>query len=164
MCFDRFMCYLTGKGLEQFNIKADPNRRCNDMTPPRDNVEVNIPYKLYFAKNSRTWGGAVAFLDKDIKASEKSPTIGRAYLISKEQFEHVWSFEGKGWYGHILRLDDINGIKAVTMTGERRYEQTNPVPKAYIDVIAKGLMELGYSEDFAYAYVAAKKMNYVDID
>ena len=48
-------------------------------TLPSKNVAVELPYKLYFAKESRSWDGmGVAFID--LKHLGKTP--GRAYLIN----------------------------------------------------------------------------------
>jgi hypothetical protein len=45
-----------------------------------------INRELYFAKNSDPWGGAVAFV---LPEPSKSQTLGRAYLISEEQFTDI---------------------------------------------------------------------------
>ena len=62
-------------------------RGARNATPPRARRPCRIPHRLYFAGESRTWGGGVAFLDHDHVAP--APTFGHAYLVTVEQFEDV---------------------------------------------------------------------------
>ena len=40
-----------------------PCRGARDTTPPRGDRPLDIPYRLYFAGTSTTWGGAPCFID-----------------------------------------------------------------------------------------------------
>lgn len=61
LCLDRFMCYLTGKGNKDLNVKENTDRMFFDQSIPKGFKNVEIPYELYFAKESKNWGGSVAF-------------------------------------------------------------------------------------------------------
>ena len=91
LCYERFMCYLTGEGSEKYGVAARPDCRCNNPNPPQ-RIEITIlPYPLYFARNSSSWQGqGVAFIDP----AKKGISLGRAYLVSKEQYLHVKALLG----------------------------------------------------------------------
>jgi hypothetical protein len=120
---------------------------------------------VYFARHSEQWGGGVAFLDVDPDAGVGAFAAGRAYAITLEQFTDVaaqesrrpigWTFDidalladgrlvvDDGWYGTLLRLDDIDGAAALTFTSGRAVgdvETTRP-SAAYLRVLALGLRE-----------------------
>lgn len=80
---DRFLEYIKG-GTSNFNGQVYPGCR-NKQEPIRD-YAMMIPRELYFAKNSDPWGGAVAFV---LPEESKSQTLGRAYLISADQFVDI---------------------------------------------------------------------------
>lgn len=105
-------------------------------TLPSKNVAVELPYKLYFAKESRSWDGmGVAFID--LKYPGKTP--GRAYLINEDQLNDIQNQEGP-WY-QIFKLGTIEGRPAFTLTGSEKYEERLPSEK-YLDTIKRGLKEL----------------------
>jgi len=151
LCFDRFMCYLTGDGNEKYNILSNPARRCSDQAKPIKSKIIVIPYELYFARESGTWDRkGVCFIDDSIP----SKTIGRAYLITKEQYEHVWFFEGKtNWYPKQIELGKIDGIRAVTFTSNSRNLPERKPSLLYFQVVKDGLVECGLSEDDADLYL-----------
>jgi len=128
------MRYITG-GLYEGNGKTYEG--CVDKTPPLYDKPFLIPYELYFGKESPSWnGGGVAFIDAD----KPGITLGRAYLITENQFLDIQKQEGS-WYEHIVEL--INGgddIPHKTFTGISRYPENSP-SKNYMDVIFKGLCE-----------------------
>ena len=110
---------------------------------------VNIPYKLYFAKSSSRWNnGGVAFIDE----TTQSNTIGRAYLITKEQLIDVQTQEGATWYDNKLYLGQIDGIDAYTLTSSRK-ETVNCVDQLYEKVVLRGLMELELDKIEAIKYL-----------
>lgn len=80
---DHFLEYIKG-GTSNFNGQVYPGCR-NKQEPIRD-YAMMIPRELYFAKMVDPWGGGVAFLRPE---EAKSQTIGRAYLITAEQFVDV---------------------------------------------------------------------------
>ena len=154
LCFERFMCYLTGEGNEKYNIDPEPKRRCLNPNPPIQSKVISIPFKLYFAKESSRWDQkGVCFLDE----KEGSNTVGRAYLITEEQYEHVWLFEGKrDWYPKQLELGSIDGIRAVTFTAANKiFPERFPCDR-YYQVVFDGLLECGLSNDEAKVYLSAR--------
>ena len=56
---------------------------------PRRSVPVDLPGALYFAGDSRQWGGGVAFYDHDAREPWQAPTAARAYLVTAQQFADV---------------------------------------------------------------------------
>lgn len=148
LLLDRFMCYLTGDALPKYGVKYNAARRFKDTSKPIASKIISIPYKLYFGSNSIIWdNGGTAFLDKDTK----SETVGRAYLITKEQYNHVKQYEGSK-YQHEIELEPIDGIRALTFTNENKLSHNNPGDK-YANVIRDGLLECGLSEDSAFIYL-----------
>ena len=129
----RFGRYITGGFCEENNKEY---KGCSDKTLPSKNVAVELPYKLYFAKESRSWDGmGVAFID--LKYPGKTP--GRAYLINEDQLHDIQHQEGP-WY-QIFKLGTIEGRPAFTLTGSEKYEERLPSEK-YLDTIKRGLKEL----------------------
>jgi hypothetical protein len=164
---ERFDCYIKG-GTPKYATKADPGSR--DPAPPRTWAKTSIPYQLYFAERSKNWGGAVAFIGHE--ATPKTPTIGRMYLITEEQFYDVVKQEngllpvagmrnlidlreviaktkvtflhGKdNWYGTIVYLGEQDGYPKYTFTASREYGNYNPPSEGYLKTIVHGLRELG---------------------
>lgn len=120
---DRFLCYI--KGGKPIGSQKEYTG-CTDKTLPLDDEEIYIKSELYFAKKSKTWnGGGVGFIKTEF--DEKVNTLGRMYLITKEQFEEVvkqeTNFKGElsidyeqatnngnlvfrenSWYGNLIYL------------------------------------------------------------
>ena len=98
----RFMCYING-GTPEGSSKHCPG--CSDKTPPQDCKPVTIPHELYFAKNSPSWEGkGVAFIksQRDVNVQ----TLGRMYLITKEQFVQIVRQEnGRSPDNHRISID-----------------------------------------------------------
>ena len=129
----RFGRYITGGFCEENNKEY---KGCSDKTLLSKNVAVELPYKLYFAKESRSWDGmGVAFID--LKYPGKTP--GRAYLINEDQLHDIQHQEGP-WY-QIFKLGTIEGRPAFTLTGSEKYEERLPSEK-YLDTIKRGLKDL----------------------
>ena len=80
---DRFLDFIRG-GRSQFDGATYPGCR-NGQEPVRD-CAIAISREMYFAKMSTGWGGAVAFLRPEISTTR---TLGRAYLVTAEQFADV---------------------------------------------------------------------------
>ena len=151
LCLNRFMCYLTGDGNDKYNIQANSKRKCNDQTPPIDSRIIEIPFELYFARESRTWKEmGVCFIDPN----KKSKTVGRAYLITEKQYEHIWCWEGKNnWYPIQIELGEIDGVKAVTFTAASRNIPDKKPCDLYYQVVRDGLIECGLSCEEADYYL-----------
>jgi hypothetical protein len=81
MLKERFLCYIKG-GLYNSSRYHPP---CDDTTLPQAVKTVEIPYDMYFGNMSGSWNCGVSFLD----VTKKGKALGVAYLITKEQFDHV---------------------------------------------------------------------------
>jgi hypothetical protein len=89
---ERFGCYIVGGTPRR---ATRPCRGARDTTPPRQDRPLTVPYRLYFAGTSKTWGGAPSFID--IVESPATQARVRAYLITWDQFEDVVAQEnGRG--------------------------------------------------------------------
>jgi len=77
---ERLLEYIRG-GRSRFNGINYPGCR-NKQDPIRD-YAIAINRELYFGRTADAWGGAVAFVRPE---QSKSQTLGRAYLITEEQF------------------------------------------------------------------------------
>ena len=129
---------------------------------------MRLPYDLYFAGESRTWGaGGVAFVDHPLV--EPAATIGRAYLLTAGQFEDVVAQEsgrdttpidlsplmagephitGDGWYDMLLPVGIRDGVPVVTFTCPQPLaERVSTAPgEAYVTVIVAGIVSGGYAD------------------
>ena len=159
LCLERFMCYITGNASEKYGIKTGD--RCNDQSPIVAIKHIKIPYEMYFGNSSPSWeDGGVAFIKETNDPSKYS--FATAYLISKEQFLHVWKREGiyDDWYGNDIDLDPIDDIPAKTFTS--RYIHTYNAPcENYLRVVRDGLHEWGltYKKANQYLYYKTQKNN-----
>lgn len=136
-----------------------------------------LRHELYFAGNSNRWGGGgVAFVDP--RPSE-AQTLARRYLISWDQLEDIHRQENRsatiepasetdleklgalklygGSYETLLWCGrHIDGAPMVTITsGIRR--PANPPSVDYLEVIGRGLTELGHNADEISAYLSAHR-------
>lgn len=133
---ERFMYYVKG-GICRFN--GTLYEGCSDKSEPLDVKQLNIPYRLYFAKSSRSWENhGVAFLEPIMNSTVR--TLGRMYLITKEQFYDIQLQEGKGWYNHILDIGKHGGIPIKSFTHFEILPYNLPSEK-YLEVIKSGIME-----------------------
>ena len=176
LCAARFRCYLEGgtpPGLRR------PCRGARDATPPQVDRVVTIPHRLYFAGTSG-WGGAPCFIDTAESAA--TPTYGRAYLITWEQFEDVFAQEngrstttpidlphrdltagcsvrlGPGRYENVLCLDTLEEFPVMTITspGMMTEAQLGAPAPAYLQILITGLREAyGLGDDALIAYLGA---------
>ena len=78
----RFACYLEG-GRPVGGSHTNPG--AHDPTPPGRDVPVDLPGTVYFAGDSRQWGGGVAFYDHETPG----PSAARAYLVTASQFADI---------------------------------------------------------------------------
>jgi len=135
--YERFMHYIEG-GTCRFNGKAHDG--CTDKTPPSESRPIVIPYEMYFGNRRSSWGKyGTAFID----LTRPAVTVGRAYLITEEQYKEVWTQEGSGdsWYGKEVELGSYNGYPIRTFTNAERRPENEPSPD-YLKVISEGMKEL----------------------
>ena len=136
LLMERFLSYIKG-GKCRFNGRD--YLRCKDQSLPLDIRPVMIPYTLYFGNESSSWGsGGVAFLD----INQPGETLGRMYLITKEQFDHVHMQEGNytNWYNEIVTLGDYEGIEIQTFTNKSLRPKASP-NESYHGVLVEGIRE-----------------------
>ena len=180
MCRDRLRCYIEGGrprggALEYVGARDD--------TLPSDDMAVDLPGSLYFAGESPTWGGGVAFYDHDVAGF----TPARAYRITVEQFADVAAQEmhrlpeegdpleeviiggletgrhqaGSGHYETLIEVGQHQGLPMLTFTSPHGLDavpHTRPSPP-YLAMLRRGLREArGWGDDeidFYFASVVA---------
>lgn len=157
---ERFLSYILGKkatGCDTSEIG------CRDKSLPKVDRNIIIPYELYFAKSSPKWSrGGVCFIGD--KKRDDYRTLGRMYLITKEQFLDVVSQENnnidcskinfnnintngcdtfrKSWYGKIVNLGIIDGYPVYTFTSYTDFNNELSKPsEEYLKCIINGLKE-----------------------
>lgn len=162
MCRDRFLHYLQG-GRPDGARRSYPG--AHDRSLPRADTAVQLPGRIWFAGESTTWGGGMAFYDHDVPG----PTPARGYLITAAQFADVAAQEmhrlpdpgdplqriiiegfaggrhtaGAGRYETLIDVGDLDGRRMVTFTsphGADAVPHTLPAP-AYRALLAAGLQE-----------------------
>lgn len=139
MLKERFMCYIQGGSFE-----GNYRLACEDTAPPLAVKTVEIPYDMYFGNESGSWHDCgVSFLD----TAEKGYALGVAYLITKQQLDHVadeengGNFPGNGeWYSDIISLGKMDGIEIKTITNNNLREYNEPCPE-YLETLRKGIKE-----------------------
>jgi hypothetical protein len=164
---DRFACYLAGgrpSGATRTYVGA------RDNAPPLDAVALEISYQLYFAGESRVWGGSPAFLDTN--PVDGVVGLARAYLIGWDQFEDVVAQEngrssasievddqdlvpgfsraiGSGRYENLLCTERLDDMPVVTFTAP--WSMTEVIPGApsagYLAMLIAGLREAHHLSD-----------------
>lgn len=155
---ERFLCYIQG-GKPKGGLKEYLGSR--DKTPPIETEQIIIKNQLYFAKYSRTWQGAVAFISPN--TNQKTNSYGRMYLITKEQFVDVLKQEiglegsldvdfeaiiekgkrivkDKSWYGLTIFLGYHNEVPIFTFTYQDLLPSKTP-SEDYLKIIIEGLKE-----------------------
>lgn len=160
---DRFLHYLSG-GRPDGASRTYPGAR--DRTPPADDRALTLPGQTFFAWESPTWGGGIAFYD----AESEGPTLARAYLVSEQQFADVAAQEmhrvpgedldlahvlehsrhdlGPGRYEALHLVGELEGRPVLTFTTpDPTALQQNPPTAAYLAMIAAGLREAHHLSD-----------------
>lgn len=157
---ERFWCYIRG-GQPQGAAKSYPG--CTDKTLPTDKEEIYICSEMYFAKSSGNWEkGGVAFVKTNFDGDQR--TLGRMYLITKEQFIDVvkqeTDFKGElmidfgkaisdgslvfresSWYGNIIFLGNQYDNPIFTFTHQSNILPTTKPSNNYLRTIVRGIHE-----------------------
>ena len=138
MLYESFMRYIVGGSYGTSAWRAP----CKDMTLPAAVKTVEIPFDMYFG-NMSSWGGGVSFLD----TTKKGKSLGVAYLITREQFEHVSCEENGGrcpgegeWYEDIIDLEEMDGFEVKTITNKKLRTYNEP-SLSYMETLFKGIKE-----------------------
>lgn len=166
---ERFRCYISG-GQPKGAHRIYPG--CTNRSFPSKNKGIIINREMYFAKRSKTWsGGGAAFIKS--KIDENIETLGRMYLITRQQFidlvQQEIKFEGdfdinlekvievgsldmrnNSWYGQIIYLGEKEGAPIFTFTNEEYLEnEINAPNEHYLRIIIEGLKETYQMTDAA---------------
>ncbi|MFF2950411.1 histone deacetylase [Kitasatospora sp. NPDC057965] len=170
----RLACYLRGGRPEQ-GERDYPG--CRDAGPPRRSVPVRLPGLLYFALESRTWGGGLALHDP-----QRPGTVpARAYLLTAEQFSDIAAQEmgggpgtdldlatvlrtgrdpqGPGRYQTLVCPGTLDGVPVLTFTAPWSLAEAplNPPRARYLRNLATGLAEAhGWSPRRTAAYLSTR--------
>ena len=94
---------------------------------------------MYYGNNSGIWNGSgVSFLD----VSEPGFAYGVAYLITREQYEHICQEEGPSdnCYNLRLNLGTHDNISVMTITNCIK-RPLNDASEKYVDILLEGLKE-----------------------
>lgn len=82
---NNFLRYIQGDPSENITARY---KGFSDKSKPRNDKQYRFPYELYFSKQSKKWDKkGVAFIK--LQKTERTETLGRIYLIKKEQFIEV---------------------------------------------------------------------------
>lgn len=165
---DRFLCYIRGGAPSEGGRRLDG---CRDKTLPRECREITINRYLYFAKSSKSWSnGGVGFIQNDF--NEKANTLGRMYLITKEQFIDVIKQETRNsgylnidfdiaqentsliykpgsWYGNLIFLGTQYDFPIFTFTYEKDLTNFNKPSPEYLRTIITGIEETYNMDKYA---------------
>lgn len=153
--------------------------RSPDPTPPTVWRPVTLPHRLFFAHESRVWGGGSAFLDPG--HDPVTTTLATAWLLPLAQFLSVLAQENGRTrhpvdidpttmvpgqrlvvddrrYGLVLGCESPDHRPAVTFTTPADpLPPANPPSEAYVETIVTGLVD-GHSlhEHQARAYLTGR--------
>lgn len=142
MLYDRFITYIQGGSFED---GGSYNYPCQDTSLPIKRKAIEIDYDMYFGNYSGSWQSCgVSFLD----TTKKGKALAVAYLITREQFEHIASEENGGrppmdqgyWYENIITLGELDGYKLITITNNELRPYNKPC-KEYLQTLIKGIKE-----------------------
>ncbi|GGR51441.1 hypothetical protein J2S40_000529 [Nocardioides luteus] len=176
MCRDRLGAYLLG-GQPEGALRSYVGARTPVM--PVEDVAVDLPGRLYFAGESTTWTGGVAFYDHDAIGSW---TAARAYRMTAEQFADVAAQEmdrlpapgdpiekivmeglekgrheaGPGHYETLVEVGRRDGLPMLTFTAPHGFDavEHNRPSAAYAAMLARGLHESrGWDEQQTETYL-----------
>jgi len=159
---DNFMCYIEGGTPEGISYRFPG---CSDRTAPLRDVFLSIPFELYFAGESKIWGGG--YMHIKTTPNSRAHTIARAYLITLEQFRdiiaqhnerqdlpelplddaiqktHATIGKDLGSYEEIVYCGNRDGYPIFTITATKPVQPLVPPTDTYAKLLYKGLSEHG---------------------
>ena len=142
MLRERFLCYIKGGRFSSTGRYIPP---CSDTSDPIAIAAYDIPYDMYFGNRSGSWEGrGVSFLD----LSKPGHALGVAYLITREQLEHVSCQENGGnkpeysvnWYNTVELLGTFEGHEVYTIANDSIREHNDPC-ESYLNTLYRGIAE-----------------------
>ncbi|MFI8567661.1 hypothetical protein ACIGGF_14000 [Rhodococcus sp. NPDC078407] len=161
---ERFFNYLTGSD-DSSEFGAHPAPPSTAL--PAAEKWLWIDHALYFAGISKRWTGSSAFVSTAVNSTSSS--VAHGYLIDRDQFSHLAAVENvvasvdieavdtlavgqwarlpldrqgesfRGKYDSLLRLSDIDGRLAFTLTSSIVREPGEPSSR-YLSTIRRGLL------------------------
>ncbi len=157
----RLDCYIQG-GQPAGVANVYPG--CRDKASPRDARRVVLPYRLYFAERSESWGGAIAFIRRTISDTS---TYGRMFLMTYGQFNDVvrqengrrvpgsivvppfevlanagrWEIADYRLYAGIIKIGTRHGHPILSLTAGHESHVVGAPSEAYVKTIVSGLKE-----------------------
>ncbi|MEJ7831641.1 MAG: histone deacetylase [Nocardioides sp.] len=168
---DRLGCYLAGgcpRGASRTYVGA------RDRTLPTEMRPVELAGSVYFAWESPTWGGGIAFYDP----VGEGRSVGRAYLLTPGQLADLHAQEmhrepgtdldltdlladgstvlGPGRYESLHVVGEIEDAPVVTFTSSWQAHEIpyNAPVAAYLSTMARGLAEgWGWTTDQTVDYL-----------
>ncbi|WP_205752310.1 hypothetical protein [Cryptosporangium phraense] len=171
---DRLRYYLAG-GQPPGAARVYPG--CRDARPPRRTAPVFLPGGIYFALESLTWTGGMAFYDPALPGR----AAARGYLVTAGQFADIAAQEmarvpdvdldlgtaladgraqlGPGRYETLVSPGRLDGHPMVTFTAPWACADVEPNPPAprYLGMIAGGLAEAhGWDPETVTDYLAGR--------
>jgi hypothetical protein len=171
---ERFSCYLAG-GRPAGGARTYTG--CRDSSPARAERAVTLPGGIYFAHESPTWGGGIAFYD----AALPGRAAARAYLLSHQQFCDVLSQEmhrevgaepdlsqalagglqtlGPGRYETVVKVGECEGRPMLTFTSPHGAgpARLNAPTASYLTMLGSGLREAhGWTAGRAASYLGTR--------
>lgn len=141
MLRERLMCYIEGGSFKGSTERDE----CKDTTPPVAVKNFELPHGMYFGNRSSSWqGGGVSFLDMD----NAGKALGVAYLMTRDQFDHVAAqenggkspHESNGWYTDVIDLGEMDGFEVKTLTNRDPRPYNRPC-QDYLDTVARGIKQ-----------------------
>ena len=173
MCAERFGCYLAG-GTPTGSTRD--HEGCRDATSATEDRAVVLPGTVFFSGTSRAWTGGHAYLDPTDRDSAAGPALGRAWLVTADQFDDVVAQENSHPVGSLALdaasmapgetrlvsgsrypvawcLDTMDDVPVVTFTCAETIDQRvlNPPSLPYLRTLAIGLVEAGHHTDLTQA-------------
>lgn len=172
----RFTCYLSG-GAPPGGARTYAG--AHDSRPARASRAVWLSGEMYFALESKVWGGGMAFYDPALPSS----AAARAYLVTAEQFADVVAQEmhreptghvnidlasvratgrsalGSGRYETLILAGWLDGYPMLTFTAPWSVADVTPTAPsgAYLRMLGEGLRETHYwSPEQAAEYLAGR--------
>ena len=131
----RLACYLTGGCPPGGRLS---HRGARDATLPTRSLAFTLPGRVFFAGESRVWGGGRAFYDPEVPG----PTPARAYLVTAEQFDDIREQEPPV-YDRLLEVGVRDGHPMLTFTSAHGSHDVAPTApaKEYLRTIGEGVAE-----------------------
>lgn len=174
MSAERLHCYLAG-GRPPGATRTYPGAR--DRSLPREQRPVELEGSVYFAWESPTWGGGVAFYDP----AAPGRSVGTAYRMSLGQFSDLSHQEmhrepgsdlvldalwdsgahllGPGRYESLHVVGSLDDLPVVTFTASAAMAEVELRAPAgpYLATMARGLVQThGWDVETVVAYLLAR--------